>query len=219
MSHPSDPLDLKEKERLAQALRELAGHIVANEIPGEVLVPMAEQVERFVTRLAEFPKRTRSVGVRQGGEGEPERIYDYGSMRGYSPSVGTANPIAPPLELFSEGDHAVACARYGSAYEGPPGLVHGGFVAAAFDELFGLAQALASPHPGMTGTITVRYRAPVLLHTQVRYEGWVDRIEGRKMFAVASAMAGEALLAEAEAIMIMIDPAKYAAFADARNEG
>ena len=37
---------------------------------------------------------------------------------------------------------------FGSAYEGPPGCVHGGFVAAAFDEVLGFVQSLGG-QPGL----------------------------------------------------------------------
>ena len=55
---------------------------------------------------------------------------------------------------------------FGSAYEGPPGHVHGGYVAAAFDELLGMTQSLGGM-PGMTGTLTVRYRRPTPLRTEL----------------------------------------------------
>ena len=53
----------------------------------------------------------------------------------------------------------VGTATFGAAYEGPPGCVHGGFVAAAFDEVLGSTQSL-SGEPGMTGRLTVNYRSP-----------------------------------------------------------
>jgi hypothetical protein len=42
---------------------------------------------------------------------------------------------------------------FGSAYEGPPGCVHGGYVAAAFDEMLGFVQSLGG-NPGMTARLT-----------------------------------------------------------------
>ncbi len=50
-------------------------------------------------------------------------------------------------------------ANFGVAYEGPPGYVHGGIIAAAFDEVLGMAQSLTG-NPGMTGTLSIRYRRP-----------------------------------------------------------
>ena len=42
-------------------------------------------------------------------------------------------------------------------------------VAAAFDEVLGFVQSL-SGRPGMTGTLTVRYRKPTPLHTELRFD-------------------------------------------------
>ncbi len=38
----------------------------------------------------------------------------------------------------------VGSVTFTAAYEGPPGCVHGGYVAAAFDELLGVTQSLAA---------------------------------------------------------------------------
>ena len=66
----------------------------------------------------------------------------------------------------------------GRPYEGPPGHVHGGFVAAAFDEVLGFVQSTTG-QPGMTGTLTIRYRKPTPLDTDLRFEATVQRVEGR----------------------------------------
>ncbi len=121
-----------------------------------------------------------------------------------SPFIGPANPLAPPISLRQEGERVVGAVRFGSAYEGPPGCVHGGYVAATFDELLGATQSM-SGHPGMTGTLTVRYRAPTPLHTELRLAGWLARVEGRKIFAEGTLHAGDRLCAEAEGIFISID--------------
>jgi len=100
---------------------------------------------------------------------------------------------------------AVASVTFGSAYEGPPGSVHGGYVAAAFDEVLGFVQATTG-NPGFTGTLTIKYRNPTPLHTELRFHGEVVRTEGRKTWAVGRLYAGDALCAEAEALFISAKP-------------
>ena len=95
--------------------------------------------------------------------------------------------------------NVVGRARFGSAYEGPPGCVHGGFVAAAFDEVLGLAQSL-SGQPGMTGTLSVRYRKPTPLHTDLRFVGKLVGVDGRKILTHGELWAGELLTAEADGL-------------------
>jgi hypothetical protein len=99
--------------------------------------------------------------------------------------------------------------RYGYAYEGPPGCVHGGVIAAAFDEVLGFAQSLGG-RPGMTGTLTVKYRRPTPLDTDLIFEGWVDRIEGRKIFTQGRCLADGVVTAEAEGLFISVDFEKMA---------
>jgi acyl-CoA thioesterase FadM len=74
-------------------------------------------------------------------------------------------------------------------------------VAAAFDEVLGYVQSLSGA-PGMTGTLTVRYRKPTPLHTQLRFEARYLRTEGRKVFTEAKLLANGELCAEAEGLFI-----------------
>lgn len=96
-----------------------------------------------------------------------------------SPILGQANPLAPPLKVTRV---ATWWALSGSAPPTrAPGCVHGGYLAATFDELLGMTQALTGLR-GMTGTLTVRYRSPTSLHRDLRFVGEVVRQEGRKIF-------------------------------------
>ena len=49
-------------------------------------------------------------------------------------------------------------------------MCHGGYVAAAFDEVLGLAQDLGG-QSGMTGTLTIKYRRPTPLHADPHVPG------------------------------------------------
>jgi acyl-coenzyme A thioesterase PaaI-like protein len=136
--------------------------------------------------------------------------HDPGAFFDHSPLLGLANPIAPPLEIDFVDGRVRGRAVFGAAYEGPPGCVHGGWVAAAFDELLGSAQSTVD-HPGMTGTLKVVYRSPTPLFTELTFEGGVDRVERRKIFVSGSVRAGDRLCAEADGIFISIQRETYAA--------
>lgn len=118
-----------------------------------------------------------------------------------SPISGESNPLASPLRLRIDGEVTRGTATYGAAYEGPPGLVHGGVVVAAFDELLAVAQA-ASGTAGFTGTLTIRLRRPTPLFRPIDYEGGVDRAEGRKIHAWGRSTCDGEVTAEAEGIFI-----------------
>ena len=121
--------------------------------------------------------------------------------------IGLSNPLAPPIILEVEDKTVHGRVRFGTAYEGPPGHVHGGFVAAAFDEVLGFVQSTTG-QPGMTGTLTIRYRRPTPLDTDLRFEATVQRVDGRKIFAEGRLYAGDVLTAEAEGIFISVDVGK-----------
>jgi acyl-coenzyme A thioesterase PaaI-like protein len=114
------------------------------------------------------------------------------------------------MRLRQEGDVVVGEITFGSAYEGPPGCVHGGYVAGAFDELLGATQSLSGA-PGMTGTLTVRYRSPTPLHVPVIMRGRIRGVEGRKIFAEGTLHHEDRLCAEAEGIFISIRPETFLA--------
>jgi acyl-coenzyme A thioesterase PaaI-like protein len=202
----------KEKRRLAAAMREVIGRLVESDAPEEELARAADALERYARQLKTHPKGRRYEGLAESSlsAGAPS-FFDM------SPLIGLANPLAPPvsMEADREKGQVRATVTFGAAYEGPPGCVHGGWVAAAFDEVLGFANSL-SGNPGMTGTLTVRYRNPTPLHTPLRFEATLDRVEGRKKFTSSQLYAGDLLTAEAEGIFVSVDPSRFQSLLAAR---
>ena len=91
--------------------------------------------------------------------------------------------------------------------------MHGGVIAEVFDELLGAASIVAG-NPGMTGTLTVRYRKPTPLRTDLRLEARCVERDGRKIIVRGAIYHGEVLTAEAEGIFIIVRPAQFMAIAD-----
>jgi acyl-CoA thioesterase FadM len=69
--------------------------------------------------------------------------------------------------------------------------------------LLGLAN-VASGNPGMTGTLTVKYRKPTPLNTELRFEAFTHRTDGRKVIAHGTCHAGDELTAEAEGVFVAL---------------
>lgn len=195
--------------RLAAALRRDINLLMETDAPEAEIVAAAAALERFGDRLAAQPRAHRLWGFAEtSNAGNPNAFFDH------SPIVGLGNPIAPPLILHVDGDLIRGSATFGIAYEGPPGHVHGGFIAAAFDEVLGMAQSMSGT-PGMTGTLTIRYRRPTPLNQLVSFEGRLDRVEGRKIFASGTLRVRDTLCAEAEAIFVAVDFERMRRMADA----
>jgi acyl-coenzyme A thioesterase PaaI-like protein len=198
--------------RVADALRSLMARFVATEAPVEEFEGVADTIESLAARLAAYPQASLYLGFAEAANayGDSEGPFDN------SPVMGLSNPLAPPMRLEVLDDAVVGTAVLGSAYEGPPGYVHGGFVAAMFDELLGLTQTL-SGKPGMTGKLNVTYRSPTPLHTELRFRGTVHSANGRKIVCHGTIHAGDTLCAQAEGLFIHIDPERFIAMRDARD--
>lgn len=187
------------RTRLAQATRWLIDAVMtAESADAPALERAADEIEGTVERLTGQP-----VGASPGVRGRDETAhFDYLPR---SPVVGDASPLAPPFRWEVRDGRARAEATLGAPYEGPPGYVHGGMIALVFDEILGMAN-IAHGTPGMTGTLTVRYRKPTPLHRPVVLDGWVERQEGRRILTKGTMHVDGVLTAEAEGIFVSIRP-------------
>ncbi len=188
-----------ERARLSAALRVLIDTVMSVE---DVEASTLDEVARDVEQLAFRMGRGRL-------EGAGYRPRSHGDYLPRSPIVGEASPLSPRLdwEAIDEDGRVVVEGRgaFGAAYEGPPGFVHGGWVACAFDEMLGIAN-IASGHPGMTGRLTVHYRRPTPLFRELRFRAFVDRVEGRRILSRAELFDGDVLTAEADGVFVQPRP-------------
>ena len=200
-----------EIRRLADALRSVVEKFVATTAPLDVFHGIADDLEEIATRFDAYPQEHLFTGFAEAGPaGDSLGPFDH------SPFMGLSNPLAPPMHLRIEGDRVRGTVTCGSAYEGPPGHVHGGFVAAMFDELLGLAQSVSGNH-GMTGRLIIHYRSPTPLHTELRLEGWLERADGRKILCRGTLHHDDVLCAESEALFISVDFERLRRMVEARE--
>ncbi|MFC6343761.1 PaaI family thioesterase, partial [Nocardioides hankookensis] len=152
------------------------------------------EVEAVVKRLR-AQQMPGPAGVRFNSEG---RAWNWGNA-----VVGLRNAIAPPLEIVHvRSGLAHANVDLGAAYEGPPGLVHGGATALLLDHIMGETAAAAFTRVTFTGTLTMVYRRGTPLGP-LRLDARIDREEGRKVWVVASIGDEEGPTVEAEGIFII----------------
>jgi acyl-coenzyme A thioesterase PaaI-like protein len=178
---------------LAEATRELVDLCVMSDVDEDEVRAAQADVEAAVARLRKV-RRARTLGEEHltGGRRRP-----WGN-----PVIGLRNPIAPPLEVASDATGRAATEfRCGAAYEGPPGLVHGGVVSLILDQILGHAVGAAG-RPGMTGTLTIVYRRGTPLG-DLRAEAWIDREDGIKTWARAHLIGPDGVTAEAEGVFIL----------------
>lgn len=186
---------------LAQSVRELADAAIRTEVDDDEVRAARAEIEAITERLRK-QQIDGSYGIRFNDEG---RVRPWGNA-----VVGVRNPIAPPLQMQRDpSGRAWADFHLGAAYEGPPGLVHGGVAALVLDQVLGEA-AGAGGKPGMTGTLTLRYRRGTPLG-DLHAEAHIDRVEGIKTWVVGSISDAEGVTVEAEGVFILPRWARKAA--------
>ena len=193
------PFVTPQRERLAEAVRHLVDATLTIEDATEeqlgTAADMAEAVARHLGRQPHDDDR----GVRGRSE---DGHSDYLCR---SPLVGVVSPVAPPMTWTTDDDGLRMRGTFHAAYEGPPGYVHGGMIALAFDEVLGIAN-IAAGHPGMTARLTIHYRKPTPLFHELRFRAALDRVEGRRIMSRAQLWDGETLTAEAEGLFVQPRP-------------
>jgi acyl-coenzyme A thioesterase PaaI-like protein len=204
--------DVAAARQVGDALRRVIDRLTATSAPPAVLREAVEKLTAVEDLLGPYTSVRGYAGAAEAsGLAHDRAFFDW------SPLLGQANPLAPPIHVAVEGDQIVGHVRFGIAYEGPPGCVHGGYIAAAFDEVLGLTQSL-SGKVGMTGTLTVKYRRPTPLHADLRLEGSVDSVQGRKVLTSGRMLAGDLLTAEATGLFITIRPEDFRAQSAQREQ-
>lgn len=196
--HEEIPPDEIERQKalygpLTQSIRELVDAAIRTEMDDDTIRESQAQIEILTATLRER-QLDGPYGVRfnSAGEGRP-----WGNS-----VVGLRNAIAPPLIIKHDpSGRSWSDFHLGAAYEGPPGLVHGGVSALILDQMLGEA-AGAGGKPGMTGTLTLRYRRGTRLG-DLRAEAWIDSSEGIKTYAKGQISDDEGVTVEAEGVFIL----------------
>jgi acyl-coenzyme A thioesterase PaaI-like protein len=162
-------------------------------------------------RLRELAERAAALGKELAAHagGKPVPIFQAqedpgrpGALNGYlpfSPVMGHYNPVAPPVEFALEGEKVVGRVKLREAFQGGPGVAHGGAVSLLFDEVLALA-TIVKGVPGFTVSLQVEYRKPTPVLEELRFESRVDRVQKRRVHASATCHAGEQLVAEARGV-------------------
>jgi acyl-coenzyme A thioesterase PaaI-like protein len=149
---------------------------------------------RLETSVDEDPWPARSYGA---------GVTEAHTLMGINPAIGSCNPVAPVVRLKIGEDRSVqGTVHFGLAHVGPPYRAHGGVVASVFDQVLGVA-TIAAGSPGMTGSMTVKYRRATPLHEDLRIEAAFTGGEGRTSHARGFIYDAEGrVTAEAEAMFI-----------------
>jgi hypothetical protein len=119
--------------------------------------------------------------------------------------IGHYNPCFPVYRFDSlESDGASGTVTFPVAYEGPPGLVHGGFLGVFFDSVV-QHHNCATRLSGKTRSLSIAYRRPTPLLTELRFD--VSRAEAeRGVTSTARLVLGDDVLCTGEVGTVALRP-------------
>jgi acyl-coenzyme A thioesterase PaaI-like protein len=196
--------------RAAGAVRELVHAISKHDADDATFDDISRTVRGLLPALARAPRRTRSIpSFASITAGMPEP----GDRRTYAMAdravVGPANPTSVDvLDTRRDGDDGVCDVVFGPAFEGALGRVHGGMVAAVFDDLCGFVLAFVG-RPGFSGRLEVSFHAPVPTEVPVEFRVRLREQRGRKLIVEGEARLDGEVVATTEALMITVDQAHF----------
>jgi acyl-coenzyme A thioesterase PaaI-like protein len=189
----------RELLRIVDGLRDAVDASIRVSAPLEELTALADQAQALA----------RSLEARRGERLVPRYVApfdtaDPNALISFSPVTGRYSPLAPPVEVrVVPGDppHAVGEVTFGELFEGPPSSVHGSVIAAVYDQMLAYG-CIVADCGGPTATLEVRFRKLTPLHVPLRFEAWVDRVDGRKVFVRGTCHAGDDLVTESEGMFV-----------------
>jgi len=204
---------------VAKAMRRLSHSIVAHEVDEETLAALGRQLDTAAEEVEGAPDRINAL-VAAG----PQLFADP-SAYGWKPRsdnfpdglvTGRANPMGFGARIRREGEEAVLTVTLGAAFEGAPGRSHGGVVATLIDETMGMVLAIVGA-PAFTARLTVNYRAPTPIGVPLEVRARLVARDGRKLTITGELRSGERLIADADALFLIVRPANF--FPSGEDEG
>lgn len=196
----------------AARLRDIGHDFVTHDLDEGGLSELAGVLAAWDERIRSAPRREyrRSAesfdaflaAVPEHGRGEPRQLWSDSIIS------GGANPMGLGAYLWRDGDDAVMEVSLGKAFEGAPGRAHGGIVAALFDETMGLVLTIHRML-AFTARLEISYLAPTPVNQTIVARARLLERDGRKLTITAQLTAGDEVVAEASALFIQVDPARY----------
>ncbi|MCB1705977.1 MAG: PaaI family thioesterase [Halioglobus sp.] len=192
-------------EAVNRDVAQLINHLRCSNAPEEALSEATRHIRQAMEALAPWLQEGEgwsTISIASQMSGLSWRDDDITSVMPYSPVSGKRNAIALPVKLWKVADNEVRGeAVFSSTYAGPPNAVHGGIIAAVFDEILAMANVI-SGNAGFTGTLTIKYHDKTPLNTPIELRGINVRQDGRKQLSRGEMRVNGKVTATAEGLFI-----------------
>lgn len=185
-----------QRRQVAQRLRALADRAAVDDLAPEV---WADLDARLAAAEALFP---------EAGEERTRFARGFIEAARHPIAEGTSG-VYPPIEFVWDDDLLTAHVRFGAAWEGPPDLVHGGYLAAGFDMVISSMAHRILGH-SVTRRLQVRYLKPTFYRSALRYEVEADAPDGRLLDLRARLYADDQITMRASAQFASVDAERFA---------
>lgn len=118
---------------------------------------------------------------------------------------GKENEIGLKLEINSDKDlqKAWAVTKINKNFCGWKGIVHGGTISTVLDEIMAYA-AFTIYESGVTGEMTVRFKKPIPVESEILIEGFVESVKGRICYTKGHIKMNGEIMAESTGKMVMV---------------
>jgi acyl-coenzyme A thioesterase PaaI-like protein len=203
-------------EAINQDVSQLIHHLRCSTAPDAVLAEATHHIQQAMDALRPWLQQGdgwSTISIASDSSNMAWREDDLTSVMPYSPVSGKRNAIAPPIRLWKVGSNEVRGeVTFSPTYAGPPDSVHGGIIAAVFDEILAMANVI-SGNAGFTGTLTIRYLNKTPLNTPIELWGINEQQDGRKQLSRGEMRVDGKVTATAEGLFIC--PVRRSSGADA----
>lgn len=178
---------------LTQELRELVSTAILSEVDADAVAAAREHI-RAAQEILGAKADTGSFGIHVNEEG---LAWNWGNA-----ATGLKNAAAPPLREIPVADGVRYEADFGAAYEGPPGCLHGGWIATTLDHASGRAAHVTGNGQTFTGTLTIRYLQPTRLGPVVAH-AWVESRTATKFIVKCTLSTEDGVTAQSEGVFVL----------------
>ena len=192
------------RRQLALAARQLNESLISADIPPEQALELSDELSRLAASLSDLPQVSGLMDMvgRRPQDGIDTIMGEFVAM------AGRSHPCSPDLTWHAEAHQIRGTVTFSQAFEGPPGHVHGGWVAGILDHLMGMTHVHMG-QPGMTSGLTVRYLKPTPLRQIIAISAVSEELDERRTQVNAEMRCGETITATATAIFVRVDRARF----------
>jgi hypothetical protein len=189
----------------AGAMRRLSSLLLALEHPHPTVDAMLEKFAEWERELAAAAPKDNAPRIGEIDD-DPRRVY-----LNHATDIGAYNPCFPEYRFdHLDADNASGRVSFPLVYEGPPGLVHGGFLAVFFDCVI-QHHSCVTGLSGKTRSLAVTFRRPTPVLTELRFDIVRSQVE-RGVASTARLLLDDEVLCTGEVNTLASPPDKLTGF-------